>query len=86
MAKIDSDTRKVLKDDPRRAFHLIVRVTGAPQTRAVALEEKGIKVRRRFRMTNSLGIECTGDAAVRLARLSWVDKIELDRPVSAFRR
>jgi hypothetical protein len=86
MAKLEPETRKVLRENPDQSFQLIVQISGEATERADSLKERGIKVRRRFRLTNSLGIQCTGDEAIRLARLSWISSMELDQPVSAFRR
>lgn len=86
MAQVDGDVRQSWQDNPNRTFDLIIRVNGDVEARAEELTERGVKVKRRFRMTSSISATASGELALKLARVGWITRIECDRPVRAIRR
>ncbi|MGI6367436.1 MAG: hypothetical protein ACOX2L_03600 [Anaerolineae bacterium] len=84
MPKVDPDLRQEWKDGENRTFSLILRVTGDLEARAEVLEEIGCQVRRRFRLTSSISVRCTGETALALTRRSWVTKVERDSALRVF--
>ncbi|MCD6518972.1 MAG: hypothetical protein J7M05_03500 [Anaerolineae bacterium] len=86
MGKVDAKSQQTWQENPERTFDLIVRVVGDVEKRAAELERHGMKVRRRLRLSGSLGIRCKGKKALELLKLPWVKRIEPDRPVRALRR
>ncbi|HHX66297.1 MAG TPA: hypothetical protein GX702_15580 [Chloroflexi bacterium] len=86
MANIDAETREAWRKNPDAMVSLIIRVTGDIEKRTEALEARGVEIKRRFRLTQSLGVRCTAKTALGLLRLSWITKVEPDRPVRALRR
>jgi hypothetical protein len=86
MAQIDGDVRESWRENPNRTFDLIIRVNGDVEARAEELQERGVKVKRRYRLTNSISAAASGEVALKLARVGWITRIECDRPVRAIRR
>jgi hypothetical protein len=86
MAQVESDVRQSWQENPNRTFDLIIRVNGDVEARAEELAERGVKVKRRFRMTGSISATASGELALKLARVGWITRIECDRPVRAIRR
>lgn len=86
MAKIDRETRQTWVDHPRRQVNLILTVSGDLETRSETLISRGARVKRRFRLTRSISIRCTGELALSLIRSSWVQRIEPDRLIKALGR
>ena len=86
VAKTDAETRKDWESHPGKHFDLIIRVKGNVTERLSELEDAGVSVERRFRLTHSLGIRCKGRQALALLDLPWVIRVEPDRPVRAFGR
>jgi len=85
MAKVDSITRKSWRDHPRTSVDLIIRVDGNVREHSATLEERGVQVKRRFRLTRSLGVRCSGKVALGLLSIPWITQIEPDRGVKALR-
>ena len=83
MTKVDSQTLSAWRRAPAREVDLIVRVEGSLVERALELENQGIQVRRRLRLTSSVAIRCAGRVAVKLAKISWITRIEPDKTVRA---
>lgn len=87
MTDITPAIRKAWQDNPNEPVDLIVHVSGDMGQLAATLEQRGIVVKRRFRLTHSLGIRCSsGQAALQLLKEPWITRIELDRPVKALGR
>jgi len=86
MNDVDSAIRKAWQNNPDEPVDLIVRISGDMGQLGATLEQRGIVVKRRFRLTHSLGIRCSGQAALQLLKEPWITRIELDRPVKALRR
>ena len=86
MARIAPELRKVWRAEPNSMVDLIIRVQGDLQERADALEERGVKVRRAFRLTHRLSIRCRASRALGLSRFRWIDDIEIDKAMSLFGR
>ena len=86
MSKVDPAIRKEWVERPNEAVDLILHVEGSASERHDALVERGVEIRRRFRLTRSLSIRCDGKTAIKLLKIPWITKIEADRPVKAFGR
>lgn len=86
MAEVPPELRQEWRKNPGQAVQLVLRVEGDLAERARALEEKGIDVRRQLRLTHSLSVTCNGRQAQGLARIPWITRIALDRPVRALGR
>jgi hypothetical protein len=86
MANVDRATRQAWSANPHKWVDLVVHVSGDVSERAAALESRGCKVTRTFRLTRTLGIRCTGRMALELLEQPWVSKVEPDRPVRALGR
>ncbi len=86
MTDIDPAIRKAWQSSPNEPVDLIIRVSGDMSQLGATLERRGIVVKHRFRLTHSLGIRCSGQAALQLLKEPWITRIELDRPVKALRR
>ena len=86
MARVDPQLIERWRGLGDRQVDLIVHVKGDLQTHSAELEARGVTVRRRFRLVDSLGIRCSARAAVELVRVSWITRIEPDREVRALGR
>jgi hypothetical protein len=86
MSNVRSELRKEWLEHPRKKVDLIVRVKGDLDERSATLVGRGAEVRYRFRLTGSLALRCTGRVALALLEEPWVERVEPDRPVKAFRR
>ncbi len=86
MATVDRATRQAWSSSPRKWVDLIIHVSGDVSERAGALEQRGCKVTRTFRLTRTLGIRCTGRMALELLDKPWVTRVEPDSPVRALGR
>jgi len=80
---IDPALRESLGKRPRDEANLIVRVSGDLEQRAVLLAQRGVQVKHHLRLTKALAIRCTGETALQLLNLPWVERVEEDRPVRA---
>jgi hypothetical protein len=80
---IDPVLRESLGNQPRELVNLIVRVSGDLEQRAVLLSQRGVQIRHQLRLTKALAVRCSGEAALKLLSLPWVERIEEDRPVRA---
>jgi len=80
---IDPQLRESLQGQPRGLVNLIVRVSGDLEQRAVLLAQRGVQIRHHLRLTKALAVRCTGEAALQMLQLPWIDRIEEDRPVRA---
>lgn len=83
MLMIDPALRESLSKRPQDEADLIVRVSGDLEQRAVLLAQRGVQVKHQLRLTHALAIRCTGQAALELLSLPWVERVERDRPVRA---
>ena len=83
MATVDAATRAAWRERPDQMVGLILRVEGDVLERATALEERGVQVRRRLKLTNSISVRCSAREALGLLRLGWIKRVEPDRPVRA---
>ncbi|MEA3407060.1 MAG: hypothetical protein U9R48_03130 [Chloroflexota bacterium] len=86
MAKVDAELRKAWRNNPSADFDLIIHTEGNLGERSKSLEDLGVEIKRRFRLTGGASVRCTGRTALKLARRSWITRIETDRPVSALGR
>jgi hypothetical protein len=86
MTDIDPAIKKTWQNNPNEPVDLIVRVSGDMDQFGATLEQRGVVVKRRFRLTHSLGIRCSGQVALQLLKEPRITHIELDRPVKALRR
>jgi hypothetical protein len=80
---IDPVLKESLGTRPREWANLIVRVSGDIEQRAVLLSQRGVQIKHQLRLTKALAIRCSGEAALQLLNLPWVERIEEDRPVRA---
>lgn len=83
MLTIDPALRESLGHRPSEWANLLVRVSGDLEQRAVLLSQRGVQIRRQLRLTRSLAVRCTGEVALQLLSLPWVERLEEDRPVRA---
>lgn len=83
MAEIDSQLRRALRAAPGEQVDLIIRLEETPPDLLTALESRGVVVRRRFRLSKSVSVRCSGEAALALASEPWVKRIESDQPMRA---
>lgn len=86
MVAIDPEIRAAWQSNPDEPIDLILRVAGDISQLVATLEQRGITVKRRFRLTNSLAVRCNGRTALQLLNEPWITHIDVDRPVKAFRR
>lgn len=86
MAEVDPDLRKALREHPQTKVDLILHVDGSVPERQQALAAREIEIKRGFRLTHTISVRCTGQAALKLLRLSWVTRVEPDGPIKALRR
>jgi hypothetical protein len=85
--KADAELRQAWLAQPDQPVNLIVRVrSGDMRALGDELSTLGVDVVRRYRLTRSLSVRCTGSKAVKLLDLPWVERVEADRPVKALRR
>ncbi len=82
MPDMDPALRKQLQQS-RRKVDVIVRVRSGSGDRTPDLEALGCKIRRRFWLTRSYAVTCTGAKALKIAGLEWVERVELDGTVVA---
>ena len=82
MGKIDLGLLARLRDHPDAAVRLIIRVRGDLPKAAAQLSARGLTVSRTLQLINAVAISGHARDAVALASLSWVQKVEEDRPVS----
>lgn len=83
MVTIDPDLKESLSSRPRERFSLIVRVSGDIEQRAVLLSQREVQIKHQLRLTRALAIHCTGEVALQLLNVPWIERIEEDRPVRA---
>ncbi|MFO7917265.1 MAG: hypothetical protein R6V13_04205 [Anaerolineae bacterium] len=86
MPKVDAELRKSWRKNPGTHFDLIIHTEGNGGERRESLEDLGVEIKRRFRLMGGVSVRCTGRTALKLARRSWITRIEADRPVSALGR
>ncbi len=86
MPKVDSELRKSWRKSPNTHFDLIIHTDGNLGERRETLEDLGVELKRRFRLMGGASVRCTGRTALKLARRSWITRIEADKPVSALGR
>jgi len=86
MVDVDPAIHEAWQSNPNEPVDLIVHVSGDMIQLAVALEQRNVTVKRRFRLTHSLAIRCSGKAALQLLKEPWITRVEADRPVKALRR
>jgi hypothetical protein len=84
MPKVDPALRQEWKDDTRRTFSLVLKVTGDVAERKETLEEMGCHVGHAYRLTNSVSVRCTGATALSLTRRPWITRVERDSIMRAF--
>jgi hypothetical protein len=73
------------KAQPNAPFALILKVSGDLGAAVTLLEARGITVRRRLALTNSLSFIASGSQALRLSSEPFAVSLEEDRPVRAWR-
>ncbi|MDY7040224.1 MAG: hypothetical protein SVX38_05110 [Chloroflexota bacterium] len=81
MAKVTAELLEKLRSEGLGQKQLIIRTTGDPSQYTAILEERGIEVRRRFRLTRRLVIRGPAAACLSLVNEPWVEALEEDRPV-----
>ena len=81
MKKVDAELLERLKADPKAEFRLILKTEGEPGQYLTRLQGLGVEIRHKFKLTRSLAITATADAALQLADEAWVEKIEKDQIV-----
>jgi hypothetical protein len=86
MAQLKLDLSTALKDRSHEPVDLIIHISGEMSALEPLLAQRGVEVRRQFRLTRALSIRCNGSVALSLAKEPWVSRMELDRPVNALRR
>jgi hypothetical protein len=84
MAKVDPDLRQEWKDDSRRTFSLIVKVSGDLDTRSESLADLGCQVKHAYKLTSTVSLRCTGATALTLTRRPWITRVERDSIIRAF--
>ena len=80
MEELDPDLRNQLQQT-RTKVNLIIRVRAGAGDRGPDLVALGCTIRRRFWLTRSFAVTCSGAKALRIAKLDWVERIEADRTV-----
>lgn len=83
MGKVEPSVRRAWLQHGSESVDLIIRVKGDVRQRTSALAERGVRIKRQFRLTSSLSVRCTGEVALALLDEPWVMQIEPDRPVRA---
>lgn len=86
MVDVDPATRAAWQSSPDEPVDLILRISGDISQLATTLEQRGITVKRRFRLTRTLAVRCSGKAALQLLKEPGITRIETDRTVKALRR
>ena len=84
--KADAELRKALLAQRNEPVKLIVRVRGDVTALGAELADMGVEVLRRYRLTRSLSVRCTGSKAIKLLDQPWVERIESNGVVKAFGR
>ena len=85
MDKVDGPLRRATRDDANADVSVIVHTDDA-QARVSALKQQGLRVRRVLGLTQAVAGTCRAGSIADLAKLPFVRRIELDRPVRASRR
>jgi len=86
MVEVEPSIRDAWRGHPDEPVDLIIHVAGNVHERSTALSDRGLEVRRPFRLTQALGIRCSGRQALALVDVPWITQIEPDRPVKALGR
>lgn len=81
MARISAELLEKLQSAREAQVQLIIRTTDDPGQYVTLLEERGIEVQQRYRLTNRLAVQGPADACLSLVSEPWVEAIEEDRPV-----
>ncbi len=82
MEKLDPVLRTRFARAPEQIVGLIVRTDGDPTPHMHRFVELGFTVGRRFRMLPGVSVTGQAQAALTLARETWILKIEEDRPIT----
>jgi hypothetical protein len=80
--KLDPVLRTRFARAPEQIVGLIVRTDGDPTPHMHRFVELGFTVGRRFRMLPGVSVTGQAQAALTLARETWILKIEEDRPIT----
>jgi len=83
--KIDPALTALRQADPQATVVAIVRTEGAAEAHRVAVEGRGLTVRRVFRLLPGLAVEGKVAAVLDLADHPWVKSVSLDREVHVMR-
>jgi|YelNatPaOPRAMG01_1025707.scaffolds.fasta_scaffold449770_1 hypothetical protein len=86
MVDVAPAIREAWQNKPEEPVELIIHVSGDMAQLAAALEQRGVTIKRRFRLTNSLAIRCNGKVALQLLKEPRILRIETDRLIKALRR
>jgi hypothetical protein len=81
MTKVAAELLKKLQGRGAAQVQLIVCTTDDPGQYVAFLEERGIEVRQRFRLTRRLAIQGPAAACLSLIDEPWVEVLEEDQPV-----
>ena len=79
--KINPQLKKTLQASRTEEFSLLMQVEKVNAVSEAALVELGMDIRHRLKLVSTYAVTCTGAVALQAATLSFVCRIEEDRPV-----
>lgn len=82
-AKIDPQLKQTMQAQPNAEFMLLLRVDQIEASHKQVLAARGVTIRRSLTLVPTLAVTCTGAAGLNLLDLSWIRRVEEDRPVYA---
>lgn len=86
MTRVDPQLVREWRRQQEKTVDLILHIEGDPAKRSAQLQEQGVSIKRRFRMTRTLSVRCKAKEALALTRTPWITKIEPDQNVKALGR
>lgn len=81
--KADETLVRRLQSAPERDFDLLLRLSADASDAVDRLSQRGVRVRRRFRLIQALAVRASGKEALRLLEEPWVVAVEEDKEVRA---
>jgi multidrug efflux pump subunit AcrA (membrane-fusion protein) len=82
-AKIDPQLKQTMQAQPNAEYMLLLRVDQIEASNQQALAARGVTIRRSLTLVPTLAVTCTGAVGLNLLDLSWIRRVEEDRPVYA---